>query len=380
MDKNNILASIFANDPLGLLDVRQKASSSINQDQRLVQSFEEINNFIDAMSKEPELSDDITECNLASRLKNIRKDTLKCDILREYDKHDLLQNIPKTLTTIDDILNDDKFGIFNTDDDIFNLKHVKTFKERESADFIARRKSCRNFSKYEPLFIQCQADLKSGKRKLIKLSEVNLKEKTFFVVNGLLGYLDTIFNLAKDKYSKLDGRIYTIFENGTESNMLFRSLGKIIYENGSVVTSTDENSIEEFNNDFNIITSEDKEVGFIYILKSKSIKPEIIEIENLYKIGYSTTPIENRIKNAINEPTYLMAPVEIISIYKCYNMNPQKFEKLLHALLGDTCLNVDIYDKNSKRCTPREWFIAPLSIIEEAIQSLIIEATAINHG
>ena len=146
------------------------------------------------------------------------------------------------------------------------------------------------------------------------------------------------------------------------------------------MTNTDENCIEEFNRDINIITKEDKEVGFIYILKSKSIKPEIIEIENLYKIGYSTTPVKNRIKNAINEPTYLMAPVEIISIYKCYNMNPQKFEKLLHALLGDTCLNVDIYDKNSKRCTPREWFIAPLSIIEEAIQSLIIEATAINHG
>ena len=375
MDKDKILDSIFENDPLGLLDVKPKISNAINSEQRLIQSFKEINEFIDMNNREPESNlDDIKERGLFSRLKGMREDDLKCEMLQVYDRHNLLQIKLKKLETIDDILNDERFGIFNTDDDIFNLKHVSSSKARDQADFIARRKKCQNFDKYEPLFKQCQAELKSGERKLIKLTEVNLKEKTFFIVNGLLGYLDTIYNLTKDRYSKLDGRIYSIFENGTESNMLFRSLGKLLYENGFVVTDT----VEKCNEDMNPITSEDKGVGFIYILKSKSTNPQILEINNLYKIGYSTSPVKDRIKNAINEPTYLMAPVEVISIYECYNMNPQKFEQLLHSFFGKVCLNIDVFDKNGNRCTPREWFSVPIPVIERAIE-LLITGDIINY-
>jgi hypothetical protein len=98
---------------------------------------------------------------------------------------------------------------------------------------------------------------------------------------------------------------------------------------------------------------------------------EIANTKNLYKIGYSTVPVQERVKNAAEEPTYLMAKVKVISVFECYNLNPQKFELLLHTFFGRACLNVDVFDKQGKRFSPREWFIAPLHIIEAAANMLI---------
>ena len=129
---------------------------------------------------------------------------------------------------------------------------------------------------------------------------------------------------------------------------------------------------------FDNITDEDEETGFIYVLKSLSPKPEISEILDLYKIGFSTVPVEQRIKNAENEPTYLMAPVKIVTAYQCFNMNPQKLEQLLHTFFGSSCLNLDVYDTNGQRHTPREWFIAPLDIVEQAIH-FVLNGDVINY-
>ena len=130
---------------------------------------------------------------------------------------------------------------------------------------------------------------------------------------------------------------------------------------------------EEFIAKFSDITKDDKEAGYIYVLKSESKKEEIASIKNLYKIGYSTTPVEKRIKNAENEVTYLMASVKIESSWKCYNMNAQKFEKLIHKFFGSSCLEVDVFDKKDIRHTPREWFIVPLEAIEQVIALIITE-------
>lgn len=115
---------------------------------------------------------------------------------------------------------------------------------------------------------------------------------------------------------------------------------------------------------------------YIYVLSSKSTNPQISEINNLYKIGYCTTTVEERIKNAEKQPTYLMAPVEIIAVYKAFNMNAQKFEQLLHNFFGVCCLSIDIYDEKLRRKMPQEWFVAPLPIIDQAIQYIISEEIA----
>ena len=160
--------------------------------------------------------------------------------------------------------------------------------------------------------------------------------------------------------------------------MLKRSVEKILYENGKVVTDNLDNINEGFLESFNAITDDDQEAGYIYVLKSKSTNPDISSIKNLYKIGYSRTEVTDRIKNADKEPTYLMAPVEYIAGWKCYNMNTQKFEQLIHNFLGSSCLEIDVFDEKGKRHTPREWFIAPLEIIEQAI-ALIISGDIVNY-
>lgn len=136
--------------------------------------------------------------------------------------------------------------------------------------------------------------------------------------------------------------------------MLYRSVAKALYTNGQVVTQNIDNINLEFHEKFSAITGEDKEAGVIYVLKSKSKDSRIASIPNLYKIGYSRTDITDRIKNAEKEPTYLMAPVEYIAGWQCYNLTPQKFEQLIHNFFGNACLEIDVFDEKGKRHTPRE--------------------------
>jgi hypothetical protein len=160
--------------------------------------------------------------------------------------------------------------------------------------------------------------------------------------------------------------------------MYFRSLAKALIQAGKAITDSEEEINTSFSEHFNNISEEDNEAGFIYVLSSKTSDPKIREIRNLYKIGYSTMPVESRIKNAEKEPTYLMAPVQIEAEYKAFNMNAQKFEQLLHNFFGASCLNIDIYDENRRRHMPQEWFIAPLAVIDQAI-SLIVSGTIVNY-
>jgi hypothetical protein len=73
-----------------------------------------------------------------------------------------------------------------------------------------------------------------------------------------------------------------------------------------------------------------------------------------------------------------MAPVSIKSAWKFFNMNPQKLEQLLHNFFGNSCLEIDVFDEKGKRHTPREWFIAPFEVIEQAIE-LIISGEVVDY-
>jgi hypothetical protein len=365
MDKKQVLDEIFANDPDGILDIKAKPIVR-SEDDRLVASFKEINDFIDKHHREPQRSlIDIQEAQLYSRLKGIREDAKKIEALTNHDRHQLLaKEEEKEINSLDDIFSDDSFGLLEDAEDIFTLKHVP--KDREETDFVARRQVCKNFDEYEPLFKKCQAELRDGKRKLAKFAEHQLEEGTFFVLKGLMGYL-VKKQVKKGKFSKVDGRIHCVFENGTESNMLFRSLGKGLYEDGYLVSEHEDRVLDGLSQ----ITDEDEESGYIYILKSKSQDEKIKSIKNLYKIGFSKGDVKERIKNAENEPTYLMAPVSIVSVFQTYNVNAQKLEQLLHKFFSSSCLNIDIFDKDGERHMPREWFVAPIEVIEDVVELII---------
>ena len=381
MDRDKLLKEIFENDPLGLLVIKPTNSSGRNEDERLVASFQEINLFFEQNNREPELGGGIQEHQLYSRLKSIRENPIKMEMLKVHDIYGLLDYTPKEVTSLDDVINDDVLGILGDDDTgLFNLKHVTKFNERESADFVARRKKCKNFNDYEHLFVSVQRELKEGKRKLLDFKFGNLQQGSFYVHNGLVFYVEKINITQLEHYRpdgkriREDGRTRLIFENGTESEMLRNSIQKRLYENGKIISENAETTNKQFLEKFSNVNDEDEEAGFIYILKSKSDKQEIKEISNLFKIGFSKVSVEERIKNAPQEPTYLMADVKIVMAYKCYNMNTHKLEQLVHGFFGRSCLNIDVFDINGNRHTPREWFIAPLHVIEQAIHYIIAGA------
>ncbi len=379
MDTDKILQELFENDLLGLLNVKPSNVPARNEDERLVSSFMEIVEFFKKFNRLPNIDSDIQERNLFERLKGLQKNSSKIEKLRKYDDYNLLNSEKTEPITIDNLMENDPLGLLDDDSmGLFDLINIQPKdKTRSETDFVARRKPCSDFTNYEPLFKNVHKDLKDGKRKLIEFKLGNLREGAYYVHNGILFFIEKIEISKKDHYKadgtrvREDGRSRCIFDNGTESNMLKRSIEKLLYSNGQVVTENIDQYNEAFTERFSNISEEDKEVGFIYILKSKSEKKEIKEILHLYKIGYSKTTVEDRIKNAFQEPTYLMADVRIVMTYKCFNMNPQKLEQLLHNFFGKSCLNFDIFDNNGNRHTPREWFIAPLPIIEQAIHYII---------
>ncbi len=385
MDKNSILDDIFNNDPFDILNVKPKFSGAKTTDERLLNSFQEINDFVEKNKREPLPNiSNVSEYQLYTRLKGIRENPEKKEQLKDIDTNNLLEFEIKEINSIDDIFNDDAFNLFDDETDLFDFKHTPKTDERASTDFVARRKPMKDFDKYEHVFKEIQKDLASGKRKLVDFKMGNLREGAFYVHNGVLFLLEEIQITKKEHYRedgtrvREDGRTRCIFENGTVSNMLKRSVEKILYANGQVVSENIDKVNESFIEKFSNITDEDEEVGFIYVLSSKSKDEKIASIENLFKIGYSENDVMKRIKNAEKEPTYLMAKVKIESAWKCFNMNPQKLEQLLHNFFGSACLNIDIYDEKNIRHNPREWFIAPLEVIEQSIQ-LIINGEIVNY-
>ena len=382
-DKESILKEIFENDPFGLLIVKPKKSAARTSDERLAASFDEINDFIEKNEREPNPdSTNISEYKLYSTLKGLRENEEKMMALEPQDKYGLLNIEKKEINSLDDILGDDSFDILGDDaEGLFIFKHTPKDYERAKADFVGKRFKCKDFDKYEHLFKEVQDDLALGKRKLVDFKLSDLKDGNYYVHNGILFLLEKIYNRENKsdlKDTHKDGRTRCVFENGTESNILFRTVGKNLSKNGKMVTQNVDKVIEEFTETFSGITNEDKETGHIYVLTSQSKKEEIASLENLYKIGYSSISVQERIKNAENEPTYLMASVKIESSWMCYNMNAQKFESLIHRFFGHTCLEIDVFDKNGIRHNPREWFIVPLVAIEKAIL-LILSGDIVNY-
>lgn len=407
MDLDAFLDFVAKNDELDLLKANPKTRAPTSEE-HLVSKFQEVNEFVKNNAREPDADmSNVPEFMLHQRLVSIRQDKEQCDFLREYDTHSLLAEYPienqqqiaaeararyesegepevvsKNIESIEEIMLSDELGLLSeSPDSIFRIKNIP--KERADTDFVARRKQCKNFDDFKDQFEQVQKDLSTGTRKLFKFKDNHLRAESYFVLDGVLLYLQSIeAEVKEEKYAsgprtRQDGRTYIVFENGTESNMLYRSLYKQLLRNGKSVSETNDESLAMFERNLSGITAEDKASGFIYILKSLSEDPEISSIENLYKIGYSTTSVEKRIANAEKQATYLMAPVEHVASYQCFNMSTQKFEDLIHAFLGAVCLQVTVIDGKGKPCSPQEWFMAPLSIIEQAI-GLIVSGNVIN--
>jgi hypothetical protein len=392
MEMDDWLSFINDDDDLGLTKVKVKTKAP-TADEHLVAKFQEITDFYKVNGRLPENNmANISELMLFKRLDSIRGNDTQCHALVDFDEFNLLplthevaepkgeyRPVVKEINSVEDIFEDDDFGLLDdSEDSIFNIKHVKTEKRAES-DFVARRKSYKNFSDFSDAFKKTQDELRSGDRALTNFSESDIEEGRYFVLDGILLLVQKISYETKvqiyESGSRVrkDGRTKLIFENGTYSEMLHRSLYKQLLKGGKTVTHVLDRKEES-----TCINEADNSSGFIYILSSQSQDPRIQSISHLFKIGYSTTPVAKRIANAKNEPTYLMAPVSVVAEYECYNMNTQKFENLIHTVFKDVCIDVEIADLQGNKCRPREWFSAPLEQVNTAIE-LIVNGQIVNY-
>lgn len=363
MDRET-LRKLIEDDDLGLLEVKPLQSSAVTPEERRIEKFYKISDFYRIHGREPRKDpENMQEATLSMSLAGFRQDPAAIETLQALDEFGLLapEEIPESL---EDIFADDASGILDEDEasDIFQLRHVPN--KLDLPDYIAQREPCEDFEQFEPLFKACQQELRVGKRQLLQFAnEQQIEKGQFFVLKGIMAYVAEVGD-KENKGGKVNARLRCIFENGTESDMLLRSLARELYKDGRRVTEHEDRLINEMAD----VTEEDHATGCIYVLKSLSQKEGIRDEPNLFKIGFSSGPVEDRIKNAKEDPTYLMADVQVITAFECYNLNPQKLELILHKFFASVCLEVDVFDKSGKRYTPREWFIAPLAVIEEAIR------------
>ena len=370
--KDEFLKAI-SDDPFGLTIVKPKVSANKDESKIVIEKFMKILEFYEKNKKEPAKEASREERTLAIILESIRNDKNQKRVVKHLDIYALLKDDFELVADVDvekiESLDDDPFGLLGDEslenDDIFTLKNVS--KTLEMPDYIASRKVCKDFFRYEELFKNLQKDLQNKLRKIEEhKGERFIQKGLFFVLKGVVGYVADVGKLQKQN-NKINARLKCIFENGTQSDMLLRSLSAELYKDGQVISFLN----EEIEDNLSQIQNEDKTSGYIYILKSKSNDNQIRDIRNLYKIGYSTTKVDERLRNAKNEPTYLMAEVEQIAIYKCFNMNTQKLEQILHQFFGKSCLNIEIIGNDGISHTPREWFIAPLEVIKQAIFMIV---------
>ncbi|WP_293906042.1 GIY-YIG nuclease family protein [Sphingobacterium sp. UBA5670] len=389
--KKLTIDDIFVDDEFGLLDSKAKSSSVKTEEERLIDSFEEINSFFDNNKREPN-SSSMSEYGLMAKLKNFRENEAQKKILKPFDRHNLLGYVELKTTTIEDILNDDddEFNLLDSDKDldIFKFKHTPKPGDRAETDFVAQRKPIKDkeFEKYEIMFLKVHQEIKEGKRKIMpfKNIEKNLHVGDFYLMDGIMLYLESANLKVEEKELdsgnrvRTEGRTRTVFENGTYSNMLFRSLGKQIQKSGKLITNTYEQIEHDLFVNTGLLNEDDIHSGWIYILKSKSSNPQIANIKDLFKVGFARNSVDERIKNAKNEATYLFADVMKVATYKVYNRNADKLEGLLHRFFANSCLDIDMFNEKGQRLNPREWFVVPFDVIEETIQ-LILNESIVNY-
>ena len=274
---------------------------------------------------------------------------------------------------LNDLFSDPLLDVSDKELTLFNLPaDMKRVMEgrRIQPDHYAQRKQCEDFLLYKPLFEQVQRELKEGKRTLIRTSKsANLEAGQYYVVDGMLVYLHSVFDRRRARNGMADGRTRCIYENGTESDILLETLRRNVLHDGYAVTDTQENIDNTFANQ--PLAEGDRSTGYIYVLKSLSPAPEIAGVKDLYKIGFTINSVEERIANAEKEPTYLMAPVQIVETVQIVNMNSHIFETIMHQVFNAVQFQLKVYDEEGNLHVPTEWFVVPLEIINLVIQKIV---------
>jgi hypothetical protein len=365
------LKALYEDDDLGLLNLPKKTKLQTSSD-RLEASFLEIVDFYSENGRKPSAGAiDMAERKLGVRLIGILVDDEKVEALKHLDNRGLLAPLEPP-ESIEEVLREDSFGLLDDPTGITTLKNVT--KPVTTAEYKAHQRQCKDFYKFEPLFVEVQQKLKNGEMRMKRfMTEQQIAKGEFFVLRGQVVYVAER-GVDYRKHGKRDARLRVIYENGTESDLLSRALARGLYRGGSRIVG----EIDLLADAREEASDEDKGTGYIYVLSSMSDDPQIANIQNLYKIGFSNGAVEDRIKNASRDPTFLMADVKIVAAYKTFNMNTQKLENMLHKIFSRARLNIETIASNTLKYVPNEWYIVPIDVIDQAI-ALINNAEIVNY-
>lgn len=349
------------------------------REERIIAGFEDIQRFVEEHGRLPKHGEDkdIFERLYAIRLDRIRESKECMTLLEQFDPDGLLKS-EDTQSGEDGVESDEELlaalGVdTQAQSDITKLEHVRSQVDRKAAEEIARREPCEDFEQFKLLFDQVRADLESGKMQTEEFSqdrrydESSVSQGDFFILGGIVVYVESIGEMRMTGFNREDARTRLIFANGTESSMLLRSFQRALYK------TDNSRRIKKLPTVFaDSIDDEDIEVGYIYVLRSKSENEFIAENrEMIHKIGVTGGSVNKRIANAKKDPTYLLADVEVVATYKLANIDRVKLERILQRFFAPARIDMRLKDRFGSDVEPKEWFLVPLTVIKEAIDLLI---------
>ncbi len=363
-------------EALGVEIDDEKPSAHSAREERIIAGFEEIQRFVEQHGRAPQHGEDrdIFERLYAVRLDRLRKQEDCRTLLEPHDHQGLLSAAGPAVTGFAEEIGDDELltqlGIDATATaPLAELRHVRSAAEKRAAEEIANRERCADFDRFKPLFDKVQKELDAGFRQTRRFERKSeIKPGRFYVVGGQKAYIAAMDEPFTNDQGKTDARLRVIFDNGTESNLLLRSLQKALQQDpaGRRIVEPSAGPLFTDRNE-----EGDEASGIVYVLRSKSDHPAVAaHREVLHKIGVTGSDVERRIANARLDPTFLMADVEIVATYELYNISRIRLEKLIHRIFGAAKLDIEIKDRFGQPIVPREWFLVPLFVVDEAIERI----------
>jgi hypothetical protein len=347
------------------------------REQRIIAGFEEIARFVEEHGRPPEHGEerDIFERLYAVRLDRMRESAECREALRELDPRGLLDvkdyagaNVAKDEPNDKELLA--SLGAeAAAENDVTQLVHVRSRDEIKAAEEIAQRTSCKDFDEFKPIFESVQRELEMGERQTVKYKDyADFKKGDLFILDGQKVMVADLRERFVSDYGRPDRRLRVVYDNGTESDLLLRSLQRALYKDNASRRIAEPG----FGPLFAEVDEEgDLATGYIYVVRSKSEHPFVAKNRMvMHKIGVTGGDVKSRVANAKKDPTYLLADVEIVATYKLANVNRKSLEGLLHKLFGAARLDLELKDRFGAQVEPREWFLVPLAVIDEAIQKL----------
>ena len=362
-------------DALGVDTSAEEVREYTREEERLIAGFEDIQRFVADHGHAPRHGEDldIFERIYAVRLDQLKKLPHARALLGRLDTGGLLSERASPEDDPDpEEMNEDallaKLGA-SPDDDITVLRHVQPHARKRLAEEVAARQPCKDFDEFKPLFEAARDELESGLRQTVRFGrDASIEEGNLFILAGQMAYVAKMGEATKTPNGEKDARLRVIFSNGTESDLLLRSLQRALYKDdtGRRLTVPDAGPLFA-----NHMDEDDQQSGTIYVLRSHSKEPFVAEHRELiHKVGVTGGEVDRRIANAQNDPTYLLADVEVVATWKLSGINRTKLEKLLHRVFAPARLQLTIKDRFGKAVQPREWFLVPLPAVDEAVQRI----------